>query len=145
MIYHVLPILIIKCSLRGEPPLSRKTKQSSHPLPFPQRGETPCPSGSQYLVKNFNAFLLVHRQPMLAVSPSTEEKTTGKTTGKTGAKARDRVLALIRANPEITVKQLAEVIGLSTHGVDWHIRKLKQQGWLKRIGSRKAGRWEVLG
>ena len=93
-----------------------------------------------------SGFLVIfHRQPMLAFSPSTEEKTTGKTTGKTGAKARDRVLALIRANPEITVKQLAEVIGLSTHGVDWHIRKLKQQGWLKRIGSRKAGRWEVLG
>jgi len=71
-------------------------------------------------------------------------KTTQKTRGKTREKTREKILNLIREQPEITTRELAEVIAISTKGVEWQISKLKKENLLKRIGSDKSGHWEVL-
>ncbi len=42
-----------------------------------------------------------------------------------------------------TRRQLAEVLGITTDGVKYHLRKLQEQGRLRRIGSDKGGRWKV--
>jgi ATP-dependent DNA helicase RecG len=35
-------------------------------------------------------------------------------------------------------------MGLTVKGVEWHIRKMKDAGILKRIGPDKGGHWEVV-
>lgn len=69
------------------------------------------------------------------------DSTTAKTTGKTTAK---RILALLRSDPEISLAAVADGVGLTVDGVRYHIRKLKAAGAVRRLGSSRAGRWEVL-
>jgi len=52
---------------------------------------------------------------------------------------------LIKENPKITGKELAEKCNITEYGVAYHIKKLKQSGKIKRNGgSRNGGEWEVL-
>jgi len=59
-------------------------------------------------------------------------------------KASEKILDLIRANPEISATELAESVGLTAKGVRWNIARLKQTGRLRRVGPDKGGRWEVV-
>lgn len=87
-------------------------------------------------------------------SSGTTKKTTKKTTEKTARrpvpattrepKNADKILAIVRAMPDVTIRELAEATGLSVDGVAWNIRKLKSAGRLRRIGPDKGGRWEVV-
>ncbi|MDE2773534.1 MAG: DUF4062 domain-containing protein [Gemmatimonadota bacterium] len=69
-------------------------------------------------------------------------QTTQKTTQKT---ARERILDCLRAEPELTRHALAERVGLTPDGVKYHLARLKAAGALRRVGSDRAGRWEVTG
>ena len=62
----------------------------------------------------------------------------------TGEKTREKLLDLIRSNPEVTTAQLAQSIGITAKGVEWQVRLLRSNGRLRRIGPDKGGRWEVI-
>lgn len=70
-------------------------------------------------------------------------KTVGITVGKTVGKTRERVILLIKENPRITREELADSLGLSVRGIEWNLRKLKEEGILRREGPRKGGRWVI--
>ena len=53
-------------------------------------------------------------------------------------------MALIAANPSITTAELASRPGITAKGVEWQIGKLKQKGFLERIGPAKGGHWKVV-
>jgi ATP-dependent DNA helicase RecG len=57
---------------------------------------------------------------------------------------REQVLALMRSNPAVTIAELARLLNLSDSGVEYNLRKLRQEGLIRREGSTKAGRWVVL-
>jgi ATP-dependent DNA helicase RecG len=63
---------------------------------------------------------------------------------KTRVKTREKILDLISANPNITNQELADNLKLTVKGIEWQIKKLKEQGNLKRIGGAKGGHWEIL-
>ena len=73
--------------------------------------------------------------------PKTTPKTTQKTTSKT---TQERILALLKAEPELTQRMLAERVGLTLGGVKYHLTKLRAAGAIRHVGSVRAGRWEVL-
>ena len=73
-----------------------------------------------------------------------KEEATPKTTPKTTLKSRDAILELIRENPGITKKELAEKTGLTLDGVKYHVRKLAKRGSLFWTGPSKGGHWQVL-
>ena len=75
------------------------------------------------------------------ITTAIPDSTTARTTGKTTAK---RILALLRRDPEISLAAVADRVGLTVDGVRYHIRKLKSAGAIRRVGSSRAGRWEVL-
>ena len=75
------------------------------------------------------------------ITTAIDDSTTAKTTGKTTAK---RILALLQRDPEISLAAVADRVGLTVDGVRYHIRKLKSAGAIRRVGSSRAGRWEVL-
>jgi len=68
------------------------------------------------------------------------EKTTQETTQET---TREIILKLIKNNPTITGKELAEKTGLTTDGVKYHLNKLREQGVIKHVGATKKGYWEI--
>ena len=55
-----------------------------------------------------------------------------------------RILGLVKENPFISKREMADVVGISTTAVDKNIASLKRRGLLKRIGPAKGGRWEVV-
>lgn len=62
----------------------------------------------------------------------------------TREKPREKILSLIRENPRITTQELATGTGLSAKGVEWNLKKLKDEKILKRVGGRKGGYWEII-
>ena len=65
------------------------------------------------------------------------------TTAKTREETREEIIRMIRKNPKITMRELADKIGISDKGIEWNIRKLKDLGILKRVGPTKGGHWEI--
>ena len=72
-----------------------------------------------------------------------KEDTTQKTPQKTTPKTKNRDLELIIANPEISQKEIAETLGISIDGVKYHIKNLRKDGKIERIGGDKGGYWKV--
>ncbi len=54
-----------------------------------------------------------------------------------------KIIDLIKINPQITRKELSKEIGMSEDGIKYNLNKLVREGKLKRIGPDKGGHWEV--
>ncbi len=50
---------------------------------------------------------------------------------------------LIHEKPTITLKELAETIGISTTAIDKNLAKLKGKNIIRRIGGDKTGSWKM--
>jgi len=70
------------------------------------------------------------------ISPETTPKTPGKTP--------DAILFLLDENPFLSIPEIAERINKSESAVERAIRKLREEGRLKRIGPAKGGYWEII-
>lgn len=93
----------------------------------------------------------------LPISPQAlalEREVTGEPTTKSHGlvdglvdglvESQQRILMLVKENPRISKRQMADCIGISTTAIDKNIAALKDKGLLQRIGSDKAGYWALL-
>ena len=75
----------------------------------------------------------VHRKPFgeltLVVKPP---ETSGK------------ILDILKQEEHLTIPELARLIGVTERSIERNIRKLQDQGLLRRIGPAKGGHWEVI-
>ena len=71
-------------------------------------------------------------------------KASDKATNHVG-KTSGKILAAIRDKVEITIPELADIVGVTQRSVERHLQKLQREGLLKRVGGRKLGYWEVIG
>ncbi|MFP4522848.1 MAG: winged helix-turn-helix transcriptional regulator [Fibrobacterota bacterium] len=55
-----------------------------------------------------------------------------------------RIIKLISFNPDITIKEISEKIGMAEKNVKVNLKKLKEKKLIARIGSDKGGHWKVL-
>ena len=72
-----------------------------------------------------------------------EQDTTQKTTQK-GQDTTQKILEEIKKNPSISRDELAEKCGLTSDGIKYNIRKLREKGIIKRVGPDKGGHWEII-
>ena len=56
----------------------------------------------------------------------------------------ESILSAIRNNPSITQRELAEIVGITTDGVYYVMKQLREQGIIRRIGGRANGTWEII-
>lgn len=56
---------------------------------------------------------------------------------------QEKILNLIKNNPEITQTQMAEVLGLIRDGISYNIKQLKENDVIDRIGPTKNGKWII--
>ena len=54
------------------------------------------------------------------------------------------ILRCLTQNPSISMRRLAELLGMSTTAMDKNIKWLKENGILRHVGPAKGGRWEVI-
>ena len=79
----------------------------------------------------------------------TGEKSTLKGTLKSTLKStlkgtRKDVVKIISNNPNVTIPQIAEQLGMNPRGIDKHLKVLREQGIIRRVGPDKCGHWEVV-
>ena len=72
--------------------------------------------------------------------------TTQETTQETNItkSVPDKMVDLMKAEPNITAKQIVERLNISFDGVRYHIKNLRANGRIKREGSTKSGKWIVI-
>ena len=58
--------------------------------------------------------------------------------------SQKKILLLVQAKPNISKKDLAVAVGISTTAIDKNIAALRAKGLLRRIGPDRGGHWEVL-
>ncbi|MNV89106.1 hypothetical protein D3C71_1833740 [compost metagenome] len=84
----------------------------------------------------------------IAAQPASQftqlEKMRVETPVEMRVKTPDAVLAILVAEPTLTLKQVAERIGRSTSTVERAAAALVKAGRLRFVGPRKGGQWEVL-
>lgn len=56
---------------------------------------------------------------------------------------RQIIISEMRDNPNITMVELHRVLGISETAVENKISFLKENGYIERIGSNRAGYWKV--
>jgi predicted HTH transcriptional regulator len=56
----------------------------------------------------------------------------------------DKILNAISAVPKATQKRLSEMTGLSTRTISREIKNLRDIGIIRRVGSDRAGYWEIV-
>ena len=60
---------------------------------------------------------------------------------KANAETATRILEIMREQPTITVKKIADQMRLSLAGVRYHINKMKKDGLVEHVGPSKKGTW----
>ncbi|MDE5880222.1 MAG: winged helix-turn-helix transcriptional regulator [Muribaculaceae bacterium] len=50
----------------------------------------------------------------------------------------------MRANPNVTINELATMLSISDRAVSKHLKKLQDEGLIRRIGADRGGHWEVM-
>jgi len=63
---------------------------------------------------------------------------------KSSGKTEDKIIAIARKSPSVSIPQIAEILGISTRTVEKQIRQLKQAKRHRRIGPAKGGHWQVV-
>ena len=78
------------------------------------------------------------------IETSTETNTETNTETSTETNTEQKVIALIKHNPSITIKEMALQCGMSVSGIRYVIDALRKRGKLSREGAQKRGKWIVV-
>ena len=76
----------------------------------------------------------------IGVEESREKTSKG---GEKPTKSRDKIIALLSGNGELSAAALAKKIGISAKAIEKHLANLKADGIIERIGPAKGGYWRV--
>lgn len=69
---------------------------------------------------------------------------SGKKVGlRVGKESRDKVLCLLRKQPDLTQAELANALELTVKAIEKIVRQLRDANLIKREGGKKFGRWIV--
>ena len=63
---------------------------------------------------------------------------------KTSQKTSQKIIDLIKDDPYISTSKMAEIIGVDRRNIARNIKKLQEQGIVRRVGPDKGGFWEVI-
>lgn len=69
---------------------------------------------------------------------------TQKVDRKGGQKTREAILDLIVTNSRVSSTQMAESLGINRSAVSKHLKKLQEEGLIRREGPDKGGQWIII-
>ena len=84
--------------------------------------------------------------PLSAVSeksPSSTVEMTPSAELDDGEKSREKSINIIRNNPTVTQLELSNMLQISTKAIEKHIKNLREDGIIHRVGPDNGGHWEV--
>ena len=93
-------------------------------------------------IQNLKQQIVDYKNSMESDSAEGGQKNNGGQ--KKWSETTQRVFDLIKANPNISRKQLCEELNINPSAIQKHIEKLKEQNAIKRQGGAKGGWWEIV-
>lgn len=60
------------------------------------------------------------------------------------SKMKESIIKLILDRPNITQSEMANLLNLTPRMIRYHISELVNKGYIRRVGSNKKGKWEVI-
>lgn len=57
---------------------------------------------------------------------------------------REKIINLMKEKPTISSKEIASKLTITQKGVEWQLKKLRDDKIIKHIGSKKGGYWEII-
>jgi ATP-dependent DNA helicase RecG len=63
---------------------------------------------------------------------------------KGSQKTSEKIISILSDSPKTTINELAKKLDIQSSAIKKHLRNLKQQGLIRRIGPDKGGYWEVI-
>ena len=96
----------------------------------------------EIFVSDVKTIYNAHENPSTFIPDESSNTTQEKS--NTTREIIPKILQLIRKEPGITRKALAELIGISESGVKYYLDKLKKQGKIEHIGPTKKGYWKII-
>ena len=88
---------------------------------------------------------IAHKDGSLKASKRGSLKTALQSVPESGLKSGLKILEHIQNNPQSTLIELAKQTGYSRSWVAETMKRLQEQGVIKRVGSAKSGYWEIIG
>jgi len=74
-----------------------------------------------------------------------KDEDIGEASASSPMKTSEKIMQLLKLNPRLSSKKLAEVIGnITLDGVNYHLKKLSTEGKIKHAGPAKGGYWIVF-
>ena len=70
-------------------------------------------------------------------------QTTDKVGRKGGQKTKDSILSLIASDPFVTTNEMSKQLQINRSAISKHIKKLKEDHIIERIGPDKGGKWII--
>lgn len=130
----------------GAPRNGGERTDSAEPASKPAGLEGPAGQRSVFTDRNVRASSARETSTTQEIEITTQE--TGTTTQETAqenlAATQERILDLLRTEPAISRRVMAERIGITPDGVKYHLTRLRAAGVVRHVGATKGGRWEVL-
>ena len=97
--------------------------------------------GENHILKN--RVMHVHYNSTLKTIDDKADQ-QNKVVRKGGQKRWSEVLELIKENPRVTRKLLSEMLQINPSAIQKHIQKLKNEGFIERVGGDKTGHWKII-
>jgi ATP-dependent DNA helicase RecG len=72
-----------------------------------------------------------------------DTESTLKSALKSALKTEDKILEIIKRDDKISYDDMADILEMSRRGIAKQIKKLQDEGRLRRVGPDKGGHWEV--
>jgi len=74
-----------------------------------------------------------------------KERGSLKTALQSAPETALQIINEIRNNPNVTLSEIAEKIGVSRRWIATNMKHLQDTGVVKRVGPNKGGHWEIIG
>ena len=77
-------------------------------------------------------------------SEKSSEKSSEKGSEKGSKKTRDRIVCEMKENPLVTINELATMLSISDRAVSKPLKKLQEEGIIRRVGADRGGYWDIM-
>ena len=78
------------------------------------------------------------------VSNVSSKEASQKMSQKMSQKTSQKIIDLIKEDPNISTQDMADIIGIDRRNIARNLKKLQENGIVKRIGPDKGGYWEIV-
>ena len=89
-------------------------------------------------------FILKITVPKVAEKVTVDDERVDINVTDVSQKTSQKIIDLIKEDPYISTSKMAEIISVDRRNIARNIKKLQEQGIVRRVGPDKGGFWEII-